>query len=168
MRIKNVDLTQPNIEIIPIIRQGKDVIIKAQCVRDLDEFEKMCPTPEPPFITYRGQTKAVPNPEDPKFKKDMNEYATRRTNWLVLKSLAATPDLEWDTVNMADPDTWGNYRQELTAANFSQAEQIRIINGVMNANGLDDERVEESKNRFLSTQQDPAKQPSRPEDQLST
>ena len=70
---------------------------------------------------------------------------------------------------MTNPTTYNNYKKEMEEANFSQAEIVRIINGVLSANGLDEERVEEAKKRFLALQQVPKEKPlSQPVEPLNT
>lgn len=93
---------------------------------------------------------AAPDFEDPKYVVSMNTYGENKTNWMVLKSLEATPEITWETVDKANPQTWGNYNKELEEAGFSEFERQRIIGLVMEANALSDRRIEEARETFLS------------------
>jgi hypothetical protein len=66
--------------------------------------------------------------------------------------LSATPGLEWELVDLENPDTWERYQEELQQCNFSDIEMTRIIEGVMTANGLNQAVLEEAEKRFLAGQ----------------
>lgn len=153
MKLQGREFKGPNVEIIAIPRSDGDVILKAQCILDWDEFEKVCPEPIAPTILHRGTNVAVPNFEDPGYAKNLQEYRRAQTEWMILKSLQATEGLEWETVNMSDPTTYSNFRSELSKAGFTTWQIAQIINGVMIANGLDERKIEEAKKRFLATTQ---------------
>lgn len=127
-----------------------DIAFYAQAILNFDNFEKLCPTPKAP-------TKVVPgggvseNVEHPDFKKAINAYSTKRFNWIIIESLKATPQLEWDTVKLDDSETWGNYATELTAAGFSQVEIGRIISAVLIANCLDESKLDKARESFLAS-----------------
>jgi hypothetical protein len=139
-----------NLVIIPIPR-GNDtaVIFKAQAVLDNDDFDKLCPMPIAPTITRPGKP-ATQDVTDKVYLKAVNEYSSNKLAWMVIKSLEATEGLEWDTIELNDPDTWSNYEQELREGGFSEAEIMHIINGVIEANGLSDDKIDEARNSFLA------------------
>lgn len=66
-----------------------------------------------------------------------------------MKSLEATPDLEWENVDVEDPNTWNNFRQEMTDSGFSAIEINRVIAECLNVNALNEEKIEEARQRFL-------------------
>ena len=70
---------------------------------------------------------------------------------MFLKSLSATEDLEWETVDMSDPDTWGNFAEELDAV-FTPAEQSAITDIVMSACGFNQDKIEEATRLFIASQ----------------
>jgi len=148
MRIKGKKIEGPNVEIIVIPRKDEDIVFKAQAVLDLEDFEKLCPVPKPPQMLKRG-VGMVDDVEDVNYKIAMRVHAERRIDWIVLQSLKATPDLEWETVDYGQPDTWRLYKKELRDSGFGEYEINRIINGVMIANSLDDRKMEEARERFL-------------------
>lgn len=167
MRIRGREIKGPNELIVVIPRpshqvpvgeqngqqeQSGDIVFKVQAVLDYSEFEKMCPQPEPPKIKKVGQTQAIPDFTDPKYTAFVNNWAEKRTHYMVIKSLEATKDLEWATVQLNDPDSWKNYITELKDAGFTTAEVNRVISAVSQVNGLDEDKFEEARLRFLRSQ----------------
>lgn len=151
MKIGGQPISRPKDEIIVIPRDGQDIVFKAQAVIDYSEFEKLCPEPTAPVKTYPdGRQESAFN--DTKFLKKREEWAAKRSSWLIIESLRVTDGLEWETVNLTDPTTWDNYRSELEQT-FTTGEINAIIGGVMRANSLDDSKFEEAKNQFLAKQQ---------------
>lgn len=150
MKINGKQVTGPQTEVVVIPRGNEELVIRAQAVLDFTDFEKINPQPQPP-------TKMLPGGEvqqlieDPKYSKRLSEWAQQKTDWMIIKSLAATEGLVWDTVKMDDPSTWGNYRTELTSV-FAPAEMGKIIEAVMSACGLNQSKIEEATKRFLATQ----------------
>ncbi len=152
MRIKGKKIEGPNIEIIVIPRgEGDDIILRAEAVLDMSQFEELCPLPKPPRKKVPPGIE-VPDLEDPEFKRQVEEHGTLRTYFMFVKSLSATEGLEWDTIKLGDPSTWKNFHQELTASGFSEVEIARITNGIVSANCLNEDRVEEARQRFLAGQ----------------
>lgn len=141
----------PNEVVLVLPRMSENIVFRAKAVQDFDEFNKVCPEPLPPVrVTKSGRREAVLS--DPDYVKAMQEYAQLRVSWLVLKSLQATPGLEWETVDMGRPETWNNYLVELKDAGFSVIEINRIISAVFEANSLDEEKLEAARKAFLAGQ----------------
>lgn len=152
MKLKGKKLTAPNEELI-FLPRGDDepIILKARAVLDMEDFDRLCPRPKPPTIVLRGGVKSF-DENDPRFQERLTEYGEKRTAFMILKSLEATDDLEWESCNMENPDTWLNYEDELKSSGFSAVEIQRIIMGVLNANSLNDERIAEARKHFLAGQ----------------
>lgn len=148
MKLGGSKLEGPRIETVVIPFNGKDLVFKAQLVRGYDDFEKMCPLPTPPQILKPGGIKSY-DTEDSSYKLKLKEYSNLRSDWLILKSLSVTPNLEWETVDMSKPETWKNFHTELGASGLSAAERSRIIEVVLDANGLDQSKIDEATKRFL-------------------
>lgn len=166
MRLQGKKIEGANIETIVIPRGDSEIVFKAQAVLSEETFLALCPRPKPKVSIGRGG-KRLEQVEAPNYVASLNEWGERKVAWLMVKSLEATEGLEWDTVNMNDPSTWVNYRKELADSGFTEAEQVRIINGVLAANGLDEQKVEAARQRFLASQQEeqenslfPAEEPS--------
>lgn len=151
MKINGKKVTGANIEIVVIPRQSGDLVFKAQAVLDYSDFEKLHPRPLPSKKLLPGGVVSE-NVEDPKYRAAVAKWAESRTHYMVIKSLQATEGLEWETVKFDDPSTWGNYVKELESSGFSEAESARIINCVVNACGLNQEKIDEATNRFLAAQ----------------
>jgi hypothetical protein len=151
MKIAGKQLRGPNVEVLVIPRSAGDIVFKCQAVLDEDEFNKLCPLPKPPEVIRPGGVKSF-DVTDPDFQKLLGEWGEQKTHWLVLKSLEATPDLEWENVKMGDPSTWKNYQEELKSAGFSSPEISRIVRLVSSANGLDQRKIDEATERFLAGQ----------------
>jgi hypothetical protein len=152
MRIAGKKLSEPNIEILVLPRgEGESIIFKAKAVLNMDEFDKAHPQPSPPSKIARGGKK-VEDPDNALYKKKLTDHNKRRIGYMIIKSLEATEGLEWDTVDITDPNTWGNYDKELRDSGFSDVEVMRIIQLVMQANCLDEGRLEEARESFLLTQ----------------
>lgn len=152
MKYKGKQVKGVNREIIPIPRDGGDIIFIADAVQSWSEFNKHLEEPKPPTMIKAGGTR-VTNTSDPAYLKAVEEYNEQRTNFLIITSLRATDDLEWETVDYENPTTWGNYKKELEEADFSEIEIGRITMGVMRANALDERMIDEARNHFLHGQQ---------------
>lgn len=148
MKLGGSKFDGPRIETVVIPFGGKELVFKAQLVKNFDDFEKMCPRPQPPMLLKPGGVKTF-DVESPDFKAKLNEYADLRSDWLILKSLSATPDLEWETVDMSKPETWNGFHKELESTGLSSAEHSKIIEAVLNANGLDQSKIDIATQRFL-------------------
>jgi hypothetical protein len=169
MKLAGKKISGPNIETIILPRgDGEPIVFKAQAVLDFDDFEKMCPMPKPATVVRPGGKKSA-NFEDPTYKAAIELHAKKRFAWIVLTSLhLGTPDLEWERVDYGDPNTWLSYEDELREAGISNIEIGRIHRGVMIANALDDEKLEEARNAFLASQQALADPSSFPRDEPSS
>src|SRR5215831_11863890 len=136
MRIAGKKLSEPNIEILVLPRGEENIVIKAKAVLNMDEFDRVHPPPSPPMKIARGGKK-VEDTDSPMFQKKQTDHAKKRIGYMIIRSLEATEDLEWETIDPNDPNTWGNYEKELKDSGFSNIEIMRIIQTVMRANCLD-------------------------------
>jgi hypothetical protein len=135
--------------VVAIPRLDGPLVFIARAIMDYEPFDKLCPQPKAPLIQFAGQA-AVENIEDVNYKKAIDEWVGKKTHWMVLQSLRATPDLVWDTVIDGDHSTWANYQKEMATAGLSPAEQARIIMCVSEANGLDQSKIDEATESFLA------------------
>lgn len=152
MKIKGKKIEGPNQEIIAIPRGiGDDIILIVKAIQDMTPFEKMCSSPVPPMRKIEGVD--VPNVKDKKFLKAIDRYVEKRMAWMVITSLEATEELEWEKVDSSDPSTWMFFKDELKEAGFSDVEVNRVIGGVVSVNALSESKVEAARERFLLLQQ---------------
>lgn len=152
MKIAGRIFSGPRVETIVIPREDGDVIFKAKAVLDFDDFDKMCKAPEPPMKLLKGGEQ-VPMLDSKDYRDKLESFASKKTHWMILKSLEATKDLEWETVKMDNPETWGNFQNEFKASGFSFAEIGLIIQTVTTACGLNQQKIEEATKRFLAGQE---------------
>ena len=117
MKLNGKKIEGPNVEVVVIPRRTGNLVFKAQSVLDYDVFDAVCTTPKPREIIKPGGERTLAFNEQA-YLDAMNKWASKKTDWMVLKSLEATEGLEWETVNMDDPDTWNNYQEELKAASL--------------------------------------------------
>jgi hypothetical protein len=151
MKIDGKKLEGINTVRVILPRQDGDIILIARGVPSYKGFEEVCPRPVPQMKTFPdGHKEAMI--KDPSYEAAISTWAERKSTWLVLESLSATPGLEWETVDRNDPETWGNFNQELIDSGFSEFEVVRIIDGVMTANGLNQTVLDQAEKRFLAGQ----------------
>jgi hypothetical protein len=155
MKLKGHDFSRPSVEMAVIPRgydqetgdKIPDVVFVCQPVMNYDEFNALVKQPEPPEVMKAGGVKEY-DFEDPTYVKALEKFGRSRYDYMFLKSISATPDLEWDTVKMGDPKTWSNWEEELKKAGFSVIEIGIIQNKIMAANSLDQRRVNEALANF--------------------
>lgn len=150
MKLKGKKL-EPEIQTIVIPRQGDNLVFRAQSVLDYESFEKICPHPQPPVRMLPGGIESV-NTEDPQYDKDLDEWATMKWDWMMLKSLEATEGLEWDTVDMSNPATYSNYKSEMSDAGITPNEIASLQALVTDACGLNQRKIEQATKAFLAGQ----------------
>jgi hypothetical protein len=152
MKLNGTKLQGKNFEIIAIPRgDGADIIFKAEAIMSFDEFDEKCPPPKPPMKVLKGGQKEY-DWEDSNYRNAFAVYNKRRTGWMILKSLEATEGLEWEMLKPDEPRSWVNWYEELQNSGFSAAEIDRIQVGIMNANCLNELKIEQARQNFLRGQ----------------
>jgi hypothetical protein len=129
---------------------NNDIVFKATAVLSFENFEKICPPPTAP-LSKRPGGESFQNVEHKDYKAKELVWGLNRTNWLILESLKATDDLEWETVKADDPSTWGNWNKELEDSGLNWKEISLIREGIWKANALNDEKIDQAKKRFLAS-----------------
>lgn len=150
MKMNGEKVEGPNVEILVLPRGGDkpDIVFHATAILDDSDFTEKCPVPQPPERIMKGGVREK-NFEDKGFKQEAEAYHDKRMAWMILTSLAATPNLEWEMVKLDDHTTWLNFRQELKDSGFSYIEIQRIENAVYIANCLNEAKVDEARRSFL-------------------
>lgn len=87
--------------------------------------------------------------EDTEYLDALKKRGMKRFTWIILQSLSATDGLIFETVNMQDPETWMKLEDELKDSGFSPTEVAMIFNGVTAANGMDEDKYKEARERFF-------------------
>lgn len=149
MKLNGISVEPPEPKTIVIPHGDQEVVFKAQLVDDFTEFDELCPRPTPPVIRDKeGNERRDISDKD--YLQRLNDYSEKRSNWMFLKSLLATEGLEFDIVDMSDPETWNSFDDEFKAAGFSeyQIERIKLL--AFQANGMDQKLIDEATERFLA------------------
>jgi hypothetical protein len=145
MRIGGVTVAGPTQELLVLPRGEQTIVIRAQAI-NLDEFDALCPEPKAPGkLTKDGY---VPMPEDENYRQILQNHNEKRIAYLVVKSLEPS-EIEWDTVQVDNPRTWVNYVQDFKTAGLTTIEVNRIVQCVMQANSLDESKLEQARKVFL-------------------
>ena len=146
MKIGGVQVTSCE-ELLVLPRpNGEDIPIRAKAVAINVEFDKLVPEPTPPMLlTKSGKS---PDHTDKAYLAAQAARGTQRFAYLCLKSLEPS-NIEWDTVDLKKPGTWAKWSDELAKNGISETECGRIINLIMSANSLDEDKIAEARKRFL-------------------
>lgn len=141
---QEVDQTLP--EDFILLRPGteQELVIRARAFRDWDEFNALCPVPEPPGRHERGKG-FVKNFEDKTYKDRVFLRGRQQAGWMVIQSLY---EVEWETVDPENPKTWPNWEDELKDSGFTQIECNLIITLVMDVNSLNEDKMKQARESF--------------------
>ena len=161
MKIGGIDPNSLSREVILVLPRGdSQIVFRAKGMKDFEEFDALCPLPKPPGkITKDGW---VPNNNDPTYQQVMQQYSNKRLGYMVVKTLEPS-EIEWETVNIADPSTWNNWEKELKDSGLTQIECNRVTGLVMEANSLNDDKIEKARAVFLAGQEQAAANSSGPQ-----
>lgn len=151
MKLKGKKIEGANFEWIVIPRPDGDLVFRAQAVLDLKGFSDRVAEPKPPKVMLPGGVKKE-DVDDQRFKDAVTQYGEMRYAYTIIRSLEATPEFEWDTVKIDDPGTWLNWKAEFQEAGFTVGEINMIQFGIATANGLNQEKLDEARERFLASQ----------------
>jgi len=143
---------------------GEPVVFRIKSLKksDYTKFDQMCPKPPIP-ISMNPKGEKWQNPENPTYQKKIEEWGTKRMGYMMIKSLMATPDLHFDTVDIQNPDTYDKLEDELTDAGFSVLEIGHLFSKIMQICGLDQKKIEQATQDFLAmmgSTQEPISSPS--------
>jgi len=150
MRLNGEQVRNDNIQVVVIPRQKRDLVFLFKPVIDQSRFEEIGPKmPKPPVIMLPGGEKRV-DTDDPDYHKKVMAYVNQKNSWMFLESISATPELEWDNIDLNDSSTWDRVESELKTSEFTEQEIKLLYEGYAKANAFDDDQLEAAKNRFLA------------------
>jgi hypothetical protein len=150
MKIAGIDPKTLCSEVILVLPRGEqNIVFKAVGLKDMEEFNALCPLPKPPGKMTRDGW--VPNENDPTFQQVVGEWGKKRLGYIVTRSLAPT-EIEWDTVRLEDPRTWANWDKDLVEGGLTQIEANRVLGLVLEANSLDEAKLAKAREVFLRGQ----------------
>lgn len=150
MKINGRAISGPNIEYIVLPRgNGEDIVFTAKAVLDLSRFENLVAEPKPDKMTLPGGI--IKEDVDGKaYKIAMDQFNAKRYAFIMIESLRES-EIEWDTVDYDKPETWSNWQTDLKNAGFANSEVHAITMGVASANGLNQDKIEQARSRFLAS-----------------
>lgn len=129
--------------------EGKPANLIFLCgpVMSYEEFDRICPIPKAPLVTNIKSGISEPDTKDRKYLAKINTWSERRVQWMIIKSINFTPGLEWEQVNLLQPDTWHLYEDELKTF-LTPREFDDIVNGAIEANSPTQNRRKEALENF--------------------
>ncbi len=147
MKIGGVDPSTLAVEETLVLPRGDDqIVFRATGLKDMEEFQKLCPEPQPPMkLTKQGK---VADTDDQGYKDALEGYYKRRNAYIVIHSLKPS-EIVWDTVQLDNPSTWANWESDLKNAGFSEIECTRVFRLVLEANCLDEAKLQKARELFL-------------------
>lgn len=142
---------KPSEDVVVFPRSGQDpIVFQLKSVQNTEEFETICPRPTPGMIMKPGGEKEE-DVSNPTFQNQLKDWNRKATFWMFLWCIKETPGLEWEKVKYTDPETWQFYREELGEI-LLKAEVSYLENKVWDILGVNEEKLEEAKKRFLASQ----------------
>ena len=153
MKIAGVKPTKPKpIPIVIPLDRTQKLVFKCQAVLSFDEFDEVCPKPMPEKRDYGKDGGIKIMADAPEYLAELTKWSQLKMHWTIIKSLEATDGLEWDTVKMEDPSTWGNYEDELREIGLSDNYVDAIFGTAIEACGLSQAAIDEATDNFLASQ----------------
>lgn len=150
MKIAGKPVTKAGLTIVVIPRDNEDVVFKFRPLTSKDDFETLYPAPKPPTKVLPGN-QSIQDIKNPAYLSQLTQWAANKNAWQFLQSISATEKLEWSKVDLSKPETWVNWTSELEEY-FSLQEINLIFNGYLEANSLNEDKLEEARKRFLASQ----------------
>lgn len=146
MKIGGVSVTKPSECFLVLPREEGDLCFIARPVQNWEEFHAQCPEPKAPQKMVKGVW--VADESDMTYSQVRREYEARRLGWLVIKSLEPS-DIDWDgKVDIDKPSTWSKWTQALLDAGMTNTEVNHVTKLVLEANLLDESKLEAARESF--------------------
>lgn len=152
MKVGGRSIEGPKKTLIVIPRQDGDIPFHFVGVNDEATYDKKFPAPKPPVVKNVKLGTTGPNYEDENYKTKFELWVQAKTAWYFLESIKSS-NIEWDTVKLDDPSTFGNWQADLRAAGFSTGEINRLYDAFTETNMLTESMLEEARKRFLASQE---------------
>lgn len=151
MKIKGSPIPPPKPVSLKFFRGSTIVELLVQAVLSFEQFDRLVPLPKPPLVTNIKEKRQYHNYEDKGYVRAIERYSVTKSNFIIIQGLAATEGLEWETVKLDEPDTWGNYKTDLLSC-FTEVEVSTIIEGVNEANNPTGRKLQEAFESFTQSQ----------------
>lgn len=149
MKVNGKTLDKPRIVKVYLPIANNDAVeFQFRPLRGDEDFEKVLTKPRPKQRMAPGGS-VHSNFDDPGYKTAINAWVNKKLDWEFLTSISITEGLEWETVKIEDPETWGNWRADLEKA-FGFSEINKVFEGFMNAQYISEEVMEDARKTFLT------------------
>lgn len=135
-----------------IERDGSLITFTLAPVTDFTELRVLCPAPTPPTVFIQGGKQAY-DLKAPEYLKELEKYNEQVGQYILIKSLMATKDLEFALVRLEDPSTWHLLQQELNESGLTAIDQSNLMDAFKRANGISKSGLDEARERFLEIKQ---------------
>jgi len=146
MKIGGVQVTEPVDEYLVLSRGTNKLVFIAKSLKDWKEFNESCPRPQAPVrFTKDGKVEETDNKS---YQDVLKIYFDRHLAYMVIRSLEPS-NIEWDTVDPANPKTWLNWLNDFKNAGLTETECNHVINFVSDVNTLSEKKLKESRESFL-------------------
>ena len=150
MRIKGIDRSKPNVEVVLFPRSdGEDIDIEATAVISYDRFDKLVKEPLAKTSLFPDGSEKPSPEQQAQFSKDMVEYYNMRHGFMLYETLKGNDNIEWGKITEDDPRSWLKCEKEIDGLPLTNAEHNRLAAAIHRANGLSDALIEEAENSFL-------------------
>jgi hypothetical protein len=127
--------------------------VRALTSEESKEADDLYDLPEPPTITLKGGKK-MKDRNDPDYLKAVTEMGERKFNYFLIKGLTATEDLEFEDVDVEDPDTYDMLDEEFKKAGITSVMKLKLIEAALEANQISDAAIKAAEQDFLPLHQD--------------
>lgn len=151
MKLNGKVIEAPKEHEVVFEREGDYIVFKIKPVLNFDPYSELNPPPEPPTKVV-GDNPPVPDYTDKKFQKRMQDWNENKFRWMILEALSATPGLEWETVDMKNPETFKNFEEELKNSGLTDMEQQVLVREAVERNIITPESMREARDTFLALQ----------------
>jgi hypothetical protein len=145
------------------------LVFTAKPVYNWDEFDAICPEPDPKQFGVMTKEGWQVDSEAPGYLDQLRIYEKRRAAYMFIKTIEPS-NIEWDKVKINDPETWKFYREELVGESgcLSENEFGHLSNLVTEANTLSYAKLEANRETFFQKRAAQASQNSQNTDQENT
>lgn len=147
MKLGGKSIKRPEKKPVVFKRGDDEYVFWIKPVLSFEEHSKINPEPTTVRTYPGGRTEEVPD------ESKHDEWHDQRMAWLFIESLSATPDLEWDQVDLNKPETWSKFKDELADSGFSDFEINYLISQILDLSCINVNKIEEATQDFLATQQ---------------
>lgn len=161
MRLKGKKLTA-YVDYAVFKRPDGELVFQVEPIKDWEAFDKIYPKPQPPGIIKAGGKRDV-DLNDKKYKEGLATYHRLYDSWIYLTSITQVyfkdhngeqEKVEWETVNINDMNSWGEWQKELLDSGITIGELAYLKSRVNEINGLSPDKLEEARQSFLADLQE--------------